>query len=455
MPLIRVVILLGILFAAFSVSAQEQPSETDLTADSIDIVSGVSDFGQPAVEANGHLINNGRSAYTNITLDVVAYDADEILVGEGIGVLVNACGDGLLPNFTLQPGASQTFNAPLELIDLGVSVARLDVIATGEEVEPTPTEPLAEGITAVTEAETVNVEWINDHSFRYAAGCQHDISTNWTWYTYNADQDASTQIVAPHADDVNDEMRRRLELQDDAEFAHSMMRFTPDGERVVYQNARNDFLTAYLNGTFRRGLYIGLNNRHLQGVYWQPQERFIAYYYGAFGDPVYYFTADAEARVISPALENNPPSLTVPGVSRDGRRVVVSGDYQDGRGYYLYVVTNGFFELIFTADPPGNNYPAPIPLEVAAPADPINRIYVALPVDGAPHLQCFNRDEGAVHDLVALPLNLSDSDRAQWWISPDNALLALTADGENGGLWLIDLAALPDCGTFAPATPAS
>jgi hypothetical protein len=141
-------------------------------------------------------------------------------------------------------------------------------------------------------------------------------------------------------------------------------------------------------------------------------------------------------------------------VSRDGRRVVITGDFEGGLGYYLYVVTNGFFELVFTAEPPGNNYPAPIPLEAAALSDPINRVYVALPVDGVPHLQCFNRDEGAVHDLVELPIHLSDSDRAQWWISPDNALIALAADGVNGGLWLIDLAALPDCGTFAAATPA-
>ena len=107
-----------------------------------------------------------------------------------------------------------------------------------------------------------------------------------------------------------------------------MLRFAPDGERLVYQNERNDFLTAYLDGTFRRGLYNDLNNRSLQGIYWQPQERFLAYYYGAYGDPVYYFVADAEARVISPPLDKNPPSVIVPGLSRDGRRIVVAGDFR-------------------------------------------------------------------------------------------------------------------------------
>lgn len=452
MPLIRLLCVLALLLTAVPLFAQEQP---DLSADDIQVVSGVGDFGQPVIEASGQLVNGGESAYTAITLTAQAYDGDDALVGEGIGVLVNACGDGLLPDFTLQPGHAQTFTAPLELSDPEIGINRVEITASAQAVEPAPVDSLPEGIAQVTDAESVSVEWINDHSFRYATGCNHDISTDWTWYTYNADTDSSVPIVAPHADDVNAEMRARLDLQDDAEFAHSMMRFTPDGERVVYQNARNDFLTAYLNGTFRRGLYTGLHSRHLQGVYWQPQERFIAYYYGAYGDPVYYFTADAEARVISPALDNNPPSLTVPGVSRDGRRVVVSGTFEGGLGYYLYVVTNGFFELVFTAEPPGNNYPAPIPLEAAALSDPINRVYVALPVDGVPRLQCFNRDEGAVHDLAELPIRLSDSDRASWWISPDNAYIALAADGVSGGLWLIDLAALPDCGTFATPTPAS
>ena len=249
-------------------------------------------------------------------------------------------------------------------------------------------------------------------------------------------------------------MRARLELDDDAVFAHSMLRYAPDGERLVYQNERNDFLTAYLNGTFRRGLYNDLNNRSLQGIYWQPQEKYLAYYYGAYGDPVYYFAADAEARVISPALEKNPPSVIVPGFSRDGRRIVLAGTFDDVTGYYLYVATNGFFELQFEADPPGNNYPAPIPLAHPTDSDTVDQIYVALPVDGAAHLECYNRSEGILHDLAPLPFKLADDERAWWWIAPDNSHIALAASGVNGGLWLIDLTALPSCGAEATATPA-
>ncbi len=148
--------------------------------------------------------------------------------------------------------------------------------------------------------------------------------------------------------------------------------------------------------------------------------------------------------MISPPLAKNPPSLIVPGVSRDARRVVIAGDFEDGLGYYLYVVTNGFFEKLFEAEIPGNNYPAPIPLS-GGDDDLITRVYAAIPVDGEPHLQCFNRDEGVLYDLAPLPLDLGDGDRAWWWLSPDNNTIALAANGVNGGLWLIDLAALPAC----------
>ncbi|MBI1258429.1 MAG: hypothetical protein GC204_13240 [Chloroflexi bacterium] len=452
MQLFRIIGIVIMLSIAFSVSAQPQ---SDLTTGNIQIVNSVGDFGQPMVEAVGQLTNNSDSAYTAINLDAKAYDGQDQLVGEGLGVLVNACGVGLAPDFSLQPGAAQRFTAPLELTDSNVSIARIEVSATAQPADPAPHAPLPDGMVQLTDAETVNVIWLDDHSFQYSTGCESDLFTNWTWYSYDTATQATSQIAAPHAEDVTDEMRARLELDDDAVFAHSMMRYAPDGERLVYQNERNDFLTAYLNGTFRRGLYNDLNNRSLQGIYWQPQEKYLAYYYGAYGDPVYYFAADAEARVISPPLEKNPPSVIVPGFSRDGRRIVLAGTFDDGTGYYLYVATNGFFELQFKADPPGNNYPAPIPLAHPTDSDTIDQIYVALPVDGAAELECYNRGEGTLHALASLPIShLADDEHAWWWIAPDDSKIALAATGVNGGLWLIDLTALPDCGAEATATPA-
>lgn len=434
-------LLIVLLLVGVPVAAQT----SDLAAADVRIVSAVGDFGQPVVEAVGRLVNgSSASAYTSIRLSAQVYDAQDTLIGEGLGVLVNACGVGLPPDYALPPGAAQSFVVPLELT-AAADVARLDVTAAGEPLAPPSAAPLAAGITPLAAAETVYVEWVDDATFRYATGCDTDIFTRWTWFSYDTTTAASTPISAPHAEAVSAEMRRRLELSDDAVLAHSLLRYAPDGERFVYQNERNDFLTASLQGTFRRGLYNDLNNRTLQGIYWQPNERFLAYYYGAYGDPVYYFAADAEARVISPPLAQNPPSLTVPGFSRDGRRIVVSGDYADGLGYYLYVATNGFFELQFLAEPPGNNYPAPIPLAVPD-SDPITRLYVALPVAGQAHLQCYNRADNTLHDLAPLPLNLADDERAWWWLSPDNTRLALAADGVSGGLWLINLTALPGCG---------
>lgn len=453
MRLFRLIAIACILFSGGHGFAQQNP----LTITAIEIVSGVGDFGQPVVRAIGTLSNvSTDSAYNGISLHARVFDSTSAQIGEGIGVLVDACGVGLLPNFALQPGSTQRFDVPLELFEADATVTRVTISAEAQPTDPTPPAPLADGIHLLTDAETVQVDWYSDHSFRYATGCETAAFTDWSWYNYNGDTDSSSEIVAPHAGDVTELMRSRLELQDDAVFAHAVLRYAPGGDRLVYQNDRNDFLTAYIDGSFRRGLYTGLNNRSLQGIYWQPDERFIAYYFGAYGDPVYYFTADAEARVISPALPNNPPSITVPGVSRDARRVVISGDFDEGMGYYLYVVTNGFFEKLFEAVPPGNNYPAPIPVEDDASGDAlITRVYVALPVDGVPHLQCFNRSENVLYDLAPLPLDLGENARAWWWLSPDNSQIALAADGVQGGLWLIDLAALPPCATPAAVTPES
>src|SRR5665811_746341 len=109
MLLIRITSLLAIaLLTVIPVAAQPQ---SDLTADSVQIVNGVGDFGQPVVEAVGQLTNaSSTSAYGTINLDAKAYDAQDQLVGEGLGVLVNACGVGLAPDFALQPGDSQGFS---------------------------------------------------------------------------------------------------------------------------------------------------------------------------------------------------------------------------------------------------------------------------------------------------------------------------------------------------------
>ncbi len=102
---------------------------------------------------------------------------------------------------------------------------------------------------------------------------------------------------------------------------------------------------------------------------------------------------------------------------------------------------------MFEATPPGNNWPAPLWVASGADAGSVaqERIYIARPVDGEARLQCYSLQDGGPVDLAPLPLTLELDERAQWWLSPDGVTIALAANGPRGGLWLIDLAALPAC----------
>lgn len=429
------------LLVATCANAQDAP----LSVQDVEWAEGVGSFGQPVFTVRGQVINNRTdTAYTDVSLAAAAYDADDALIGEGVGVLVNACGAGLVFDFALQPGSTQNFSAPLELFEMDAEIARVEVDVIATQTEPAEPLELAEGITPITNQETVMVEWTGAQTFRYATGCETDLFTEWDWHNYNVRLETSGDINHPNARFVNDDLRERLQLEDDLIFANAMIRFAPDGDRLLYQDARNDLLSASFEGTFPRLVYSGLNNYSLRNIHWQPDERFIAYYFGAYGDPVLYFTATAENVRISPSLLNNPPSVIVPGITRDARRVVVAGTFDDVTGYFLYVVNNNFFEPLFEAEPPGNNYPAPIPL-VDPETDLVSRVYVARDVDGVPTLQCFNRDADALIDLAPLPIRLTLDERAWWWLSPNDRYIALAADGANSGAWLIDLEALPDC----------
>jgi hypothetical protein len=404
-------------------------------------------YDQEVIVARGRLSNESDVAYRDVFLTAVALNAEAVPIGEGIGFLVDACGAGLLPGFALQPDHSQPFALPLELYEPDVRIDRVEISVQGTPVEPLPPmgAGLAEGIRQISDEEIVEVSWQDEASLLFAAGCGRDLFVDWRWYRHDRAAGETVPIDHPRADAVTDTLRERLRLTDPLIFANSMLRFAPSGQRLVYQDAINQVYTAAFDGTLQRLLYTGLNNRSLQNIYWLRDDRFIAYYFGALGDPVLYFTADAEGRYISPPLERNRESVSLPGASLDGRRVILGGTYDDVTGYFLNVLTYPYFELMFASEVPGNNWPAPIP--IVNPADDrVVRIYVARPVDGAATLQCFNRDEAVLYDLATLPLALTESDRAQWWLSPDGRTLALAASGVGGGLWLIDLPALPPCG---------
>ena len=430
-----------------------QDTAGDLQSESVEIVAGVNAFGQQVFNAVGALVNTGTTGLANVFITARAYDADGEQIAEGYGVLVNACGAGLLPDYVMAPGHSQPFAAPLEFFastdDPIAEVEQIEVEAQADSAPAPDAAALAEGIIQVTDQEAVSVQWLEGGTLRYAIGCASSLFNAWDWHELDG---SGREVPVENTDAalVTDALRERLQLTDPALFANSRLSFAPDGSRLVYQDGVNRFYTAAGDGTLQRRLYTGLNNRVLQTIDWLGGNRFLASYFGAVGEPVIWFTADAEGRTISPAPSVNRPSVIVPGATDDGRRVVIGGTFEteDGAsvtGYYLNVVTNGFFELLFEASLPGSNFPPPVP--VVDPVDDVVAwVYVVRPVDGQVVLQCFNRSEGVLHDLAALSAGLLRSDRSGLWLSPDETELALTANGPAGGLWLIDLGALPACG---------
>jgi len=349
----------------------------------------------------------------------------------------------------LQPGAAQGFSVTLELYEEDATVDRVEVIPQGTptdaQADATPT--LITGITPVSEREVINVEWLDPQTMRFAVGCTRDLFTQWTWFDYNVATGVQQQTTHPKADLINNAsavMLTQLELDEPLDIQNAGFSFHPTGRRMVYQNDRNSFLSAEADGSFRRLLADRLFNRTLQGVMWLRDGVFLAYYYGAQGDPVLYFTANVEGGILSEHPADTLPSLIVPGASPDGSRIILAATINDVTGYYLKQAPYpNTAELLFEADPPGNNWPPPIYWR--PPDDSPRVIYIARPVDGEARLQCFNLTTRQLRDLSPLPLQLATDERASWWLSPDNQRIALAANGLHSGLWMIELSAFESC----------
>ncbi len=436
-----------LLLASAPVAAQE----SDLIPADVTVVTEADDFGQMIRVARGKLVNAGDEAFTDVSLRAEVYNAEGELVGEGLGFLVNACRAGLLPDFALQPNEAQPFEVRLEMFNPDAVATRYVLVpqAATTPASPPQAEPVP-GITRISDEEVVEVEWLDSRALRYATGCTRDLFLELAWTHYSLRTNTALPVIHPRAGDVNDVLLQALNLTDPVLLENSALTFAPTSNRLVYQSEANRFITAEADGSFVRNLYNTLYNRTLQGIYWLPEDRFLAYYYGAYGDPVVYFTATAQGQPISVNPEMTLPSAIVPGVSPDARRAVIAGTFGDQTGYFLKaLINNSEPQLLFAAEPPGNHYPPPLftvtPGEANGDAAR-EIIYLARPVDGEARLQCFDLMSGGPVDLAPLPIDLATEDRARWWLSPDGQLIALAANGVNGGLWLIDLAQLPTCG---------
>ncbi len=437
----RIWIVLSILLWVRVAAAQGDA----LSASKPNLLTKQDVYGQPTLYAEGTLRNSSADrSFTNIELEATAYDAEGNEVGEGLGYVANACGASLLPDFVLSPGAEQFYVIPLELYDSDAKVERVDIQidSSPADVLAATESPLGAGIKKIDNREVAQVEWIADQSLRYAEGCHRDLFTDWTWRTYDLRTGAVSVTPHPKAELVTEALRRQLGLLDPLYFQHSMLTFDPNGRRLVYQTELNTVLSAESDGSFKRRMLDKLSDRTLQGISWLDKGIFLAYYYGAVGDPVTYFTANVDNRILSETPANSTPSIITPGSSPNGENVIIGLEVKGQTGYYDKRAAYETTTLLFESPLPGNNWPGPL---YEKDSDDASFIYMAVPKDDSATLVCYNVQSKSTYDLTTLPLQLTDDEQAWWWLSPNHNTIALAADGIHGGLWLINLNATKAC----------
>ena len=421
---------------AFPLVAQDEPA---LILSNTELGVQPDAFGGESPVVTGELYNHGTAAYTKVSITVEAFDAELELIGEGFGFLVDACGTALL-DYALPPGRTQAYAAPYELFVAG-EVAQVKLSIDAESVDlaaPTPIETPA--VRRVAEAEVVMLEWLDEQTLIYGAGCDGDVFTELDWRRYSLTDHAVSEIDHPDAHRVTAEMIASSDAamitqsgeQNPALYYGSQMTFPPNARRIVYQNDLHTIFSAEPDGSYKRLIHDKLHQHSLRGFRWARDAGvFLAYYFGSYGEPVHYFMANVEGRMISHRLEDLPPSQIVPGPAPDGLAAVVGRRIGDLSGYFWQYAFGGE-ELLFEAELPGNNYPAPIVTQ--------DLIYLIRPIDDRPTLQCYHRQSRALETISALPLRLTRESRSWAWLSPDGGKLALAANGVDGGGWWVDLA---------------
>jgi hypothetical protein len=449
----RVFLFILLLVMGTACLAQEEP----LVSLDVEIVNQLDAFGLEQMLLVGEIRNDSDDAYSNISVVADLLDEDGEVIGEAFGYVVDECGEAIL-DFPLQPDQERPFLASVELFEDG-EIDSIDVSAEGTvtEAEPDPELAMSEAVKEVAQGEVVLVEWEDAQSLRYGVGCDGSLFTRYDWYRYNLENEVISPLEeSPNAQYITDAFIHQtginLLTQGSAEDAtlieRSFLTFPTQTPRIVYQNDIHSILTSEVDGSFKRIVHTTLSQFSLQGFVWAPTGNFAAYYFGAYGEPVRYFTASPTGGRISAALQDNTPSQTVPGLSDDGQRVVISGTFpndsgEDITGYWFSSTINQQRELLFEVDElAGNNYPAPVYYR----RDDVSRfIYIIRPIEGVATLQCYYREEEELFTLTTLPLQLDTDERAWAWMSPDNQTLAIGANGNHAGLWLVDLEAFEEC----------
>ncbi len=439
------------------------------------VTTTIDAFGVEQQSVVGTLLNTGSDAYADVQIFAELIDADDEVIGEGFGILVNQCGKNVPLDYALQPDAAQRFAVPLEFYGEETDYDRIDFTPQGVAMPPARQRRtrLPDGIKEISDREIAGMEWVIEQrrldpdagaasetenvvtALLYGVGCHRDVFTTYDWHRYELETERDLRVRHPREDEATaPETIERLMLTDPTLYNRSYLSYPPNGGgRLVHQDRINTLITAEADGTFRRIIDEELFRSTLQGIYWLPDERFVAYYYGGYGDGVTYLAASSAGAYFSTPERFSVPSVTVPGATPDLSRFIVGGTYNDDEtpGFYLKMPAAVNFERLFEWENlPGNNFPAPV-YRSRGGVQVEDVIYFALPegdpasADADVHLYCYDRREAELTQLAPLPLQLGTEDRATMHLSPDGELIALGANGINGGLWLLDLSAFGAC----------
>lgn len=424
-----------------------------LVAENVALALRPNAFGQEVWVIEGDLLNTANDvAYTRVQLFADVLDEAGEVIGEAFGYLVNTCGFALVDD-PLQPQARRSFALSVDLYE-DATPARAELFPQGQATTPEAERPpLHVAITRLSEREVVSAEW-RDGALLYGVGCDERVFLTYDWYAYDESTAISTRLDAhPDAPLVDETFIRITGLnrlpsgdEDNTLITRSALSFSPYSRRVFYQNAINNVYTAdEINPSDRSLVHTILHQYTLKGVQWTQDDNFLAYYFGAYGEPVRYIVGRGRGQLISQVLTRNTPSSTIPAPQYDGQRVLISGTFDGITGYYLQATQSPQRELLFEIMPEelvGNHYPAPVYYR----KDISNRFfYIIRPIDGIATLQCYHYEAKTLHTLTTLPLQLATDERAWAWLNADNTRLAIGAKGRHSGLWLVDLTAFEAC----------
>ncbi len=429
--------------------------ETLLVVDNLRVETQVDVYGIEQQVLLGDVTNNDTVAYSDVTLTGDVLNAEEEIIGEAFGYIVNACGVALLDD-PLQPNETAVFALPLDLYSEFEGDAAIpetfEVQASGIEttVEGNATNEAIEGVNQISASEVVAVEWVASDVLLYGVGCDERIFTSYQWSRYDLTTERSTRLAAnPNETFITEQtitatgvtrLTANRQLNDPTLLTRSFYSFIPNTTRIIWQNDKHDLYTAERDGsTGRREVHTFLHQYSLRGFVFSPDENFLAYYFGAYGEPVRYLTSTPNGSLQSDVITRNQMSSTVPGLQYDARRVIISGTLDGITGYYFQSAQTPQKELLFEIpeeELAGNNYPAPAYFRRD---DETRFIYIIRPIEGQATLQCYHYEGKTLTTVTPLPLQLATDERAWAWLSPDGSQLAIAANGRHAGLWLVDI----------------